>query len=206
MGRLTPVFVLLVLLAALSRAGMAEARGHATPGPRLLTPGRGAAVAAPPQLRWTRVRGATYYNVQLFRGHRKLLSAWPSSASFQLRAHWRFAGHTRRLTQGRYRWYVWPGYGARAERRYGKLVGSRSFVLSPVTVQAPAPPPPASDPVPAGQEQQQEGDGGKHWGDHGGEDNGDSGVVPGGQEQQNGDRGDRGERGDHGGGDGHDGD
>ena len=41
-----------------------------------------------------------------------------------------FAGHAQTLAPGRYRWYVWPGFGARAERRFGRLVGSRSFVVS----------------------------------------------------------------------------
>ena len=118
------------VVTAVDAAGNASRRTvGVTPGPRLLTPMWGAGVAAPPLLGWTRVRRATYYNVQLFRGHRKLLSAWPSSTSFQLRASWRFAGHTRRLSPGRYRWYVWPGYGKRSTRRFGELIGSRSFVV-----------------------------------------------------------------------------
>ena len=36
-----------------------------------------ARVSRAPLLRWKRKRGATYYNVQLFRGSRKILSAWP---------------------------------------------------------------------------------------------------------------------------------
>ena len=119
------------IVTAIDEAGNTSRRVvRVTPGPRLLAPAGGAGVAAPPRLAWTRVHRATYYNVQLFRGHRKLLSAWPSSPSLQLRARWRFAGHTRRLTPGRYRWYVWPGFGKRGERRFGPLVGRSSFVIA----------------------------------------------------------------------------
>ena len=34
-----------------------------------------------------------------------------------------------RLIPGTYRWYVWPGEGRRAERRYGPRIGRRSFVI-----------------------------------------------------------------------------
>lgn len=80
-----------------------------------------AATAGLPVLRWRRVTGARYYNLQLFRGRHKLLSAWPTRARYALTAHWRYAGRMRRMSAGRYRWYVWPGYGPRAERRYGRL-------------------------------------------------------------------------------------
>ena len=100
------------------------------PGPRLLGPPRRATVTAPPLLRWTSVRGARYYNVQLFRGSRKVLSAWPREAQLQLKPRWRFRGRGRRLADGRYRWYVWPGKGPREENRYGDRVGARSFVMA----------------------------------------------------------------------------
>jgi hypothetical protein len=77
----------------------------------------------PPVLRWRAVTQAKYYNVQLFRGGRKILSAWPSHARFRLPRAWRFHGRRHRLIPGTYRWYVWPGYGPRATRHYGKLRG-----------------------------------------------------------------------------------
>ncbi len=100
----------------------------ATPGPRLLAPASGAAVSTPPRLEWTPVRHATYYNVQLYRGG-KILSAWPARASLPLARSWSFAAHRFRLTPGRYRWYVWPGFGARRAARYGKLIGTDSFTV-----------------------------------------------------------------------------
>jgi hypothetical protein len=100
-----------------------------TPGPRLLGPIRDARVPDPPLLRWTRVRGATYYNVQLYRGGEKILSAWPSRAGLRLKKAWSFDHRQRRLPPGRYRWYVWPGFGSRAAHRYGAGIGSSTFVL-----------------------------------------------------------------------------
>ena len=102
----------------------------AVPGPRLVGPERQARISAPPLLRWTPVRRARYYNVQLFRGDRKILSAWPRRPRLQLRPSWRFDGRRHRLVAGvRYRWYVWPGIGPRADRRYGGRIGARSFVV-----------------------------------------------------------------------------
>lgn len=98
--------------------------------PALRAPAAGARVVAPPLLRWTSVRHATYYNVQLYRSGRKILSAWPSNPTFRLAGSWRFEGRTYRLTPGTYRWYVWPGLGRRSANRYGELVGSRSFVVT----------------------------------------------------------------------------
>jgi hypothetical protein len=81
----------------------------------------------PPLLRWKRVRRARYYNVQLFRGSRKVLSVWPTRARYQLKRRWTYRGRTYRLRPGRYRWYVWPGFGPRPRARYGDLLGRRSF-------------------------------------------------------------------------------
>jgi hypothetical protein len=79
-------------------------------------------------LRWTAVRGASYYNVQLFRGNRKVLSLWPTKSRVKLDRSWSFEGRHERLRAGRkYRWFVWPGHGARARADYGPLVGSRTF-------------------------------------------------------------------------------
>jgi hypothetical protein len=112
-------------------AGNAASRDlMATPDPHLLAPDRRGLVIAPPLLRWTPVRGARYYNVQLFRRGRKILSAWPHRPQLQLRKKWRYHGRRFRLTDGRYHWYVWPGFGPRSERRYGERIGARTFVIS----------------------------------------------------------------------------
>ena len=77
----------------------------------------------------TAVPKATYYNVQLYRDGRKILTLWPSATSLRLRSSWTYAGRGYRLTPGVYRWYVWPGLGPRSANRYGKLVGTRSFTV-----------------------------------------------------------------------------
>jgi hypothetical protein len=98
--------------------------------PALVRPANGARLGAPPVLVWRAVGNATYYNVQLFRNGKKVLTAWPRSRSLKLSSSWRFEGRTHRLSPGRYRWYVWPGFGPRSASRYGKLVGTRTFVVT----------------------------------------------------------------------------
>ncbi|MBA2359637.1 MAG: hypothetical protein H0V79_01655 [Actinobacteria bacterium] len=99
----------------------------------LFAPAAGARVTRPPLLRWRPVRGASYYNVQLYRAGRKVLSAWPTRTRLQLRAQWRFNGRAQRLEPGVYRWYVWPGRGQITARRYGKVLGSSTFVVRSAT-------------------------------------------------------------------------
>lgn len=82
---------------------------------------------SPLVLRWKPARRASYYNVQIYRAGKKVLSSWPSHARLQLRRSWSFAGHKFRLKPGRYRWYVWPGYGSRAAARYGHRIVSGTF-------------------------------------------------------------------------------
>lgn len=85
--------------------------------------------AAPtPILRWGRVRGAGYYNLQVFRGSKRIYSAWPTGHQVGLTAAWRWSGRRRFLIPGQYRWYVWAGFGARKLARY-RFVGSERFVL-----------------------------------------------------------------------------
>jgi hypothetical protein len=85
--------------------------------------------AAPnPILRWEPFRDAGYYNVQLFRGSKRIFSSWPTSHQVGLPETWKWSSHHFRLTPGRYRWYVWAGLGARTLARY-HIVGGASFVV-----------------------------------------------------------------------------
>jgi HYR domain-containing protein len=106
----------------------------------LVAPPDGAKVKAPPKLVWVASGGtlyaavhvasaATYYNVQLFRGSVKILSAWPKKNALVLHKKWKYRGRRYRLAKGTYRWYVWPGIGAKADARYGPLLGSSSFKM-----------------------------------------------------------------------------
>jgi hypothetical protein len=81
-------------------------------------------------LDWRRVKGADYYNVQVFRNGRKILSAWPRFSQLRLKKHWKFRGVRRNLSAGIYRWYVWPGFGARSAHRYGKLITQKRFKIT----------------------------------------------------------------------------
>ena len=107
----------------------------------LLAPAEGARVAKPPALVWRSVRGARYYNLQLFRipagarssqavsADQKILSVWPAKTRFKLTRTWRYLGKRYRLSRGTYRWFVWPGFGVRADAKYGALLGQQSFVV-----------------------------------------------------------------------------
>jgi hypothetical protein len=93
----------------------------------LQLPRAGAVVHAPPRLAWVRVARAAFYNVQLFFGGRKVLSAWPSGSRFGLKQRWFYSGRSFRLKKGTYSWYVWPGFGTRAKSHYGRLLGLSTF-------------------------------------------------------------------------------
>jgi len=84
--------------------------------------------AAKPILRWNRVHGAQYYNVQLYRGTKRVFAAWPVKNQLGLPAGWRWNGKRQRLSPGKYRWYVWAGFGARSFAHY-QTVGSAQFIV-----------------------------------------------------------------------------
>jgi hypothetical protein len=113
-------------VARCERSG-ADGRG----GVRLTAPSARAVVRAgrPPLLRWTPVRAARYYDVQLFRNRRKVLSAWPSQPRYRLRPRWSYRGERPRLAPGRYRRAVWPGLGPRSRADYGRRMGPSTFVV-----------------------------------------------------------------------------
>jgi hypothetical protein len=90
------------------------------------------AKAKRPILTWRARPKVKYYNLQLFRNGRKILSAWPTVASYTLKPSWRFHGRIYKLAAGRYRWYVWPGYGPRSAHRYGRLL-TKGVVTVPTT-------------------------------------------------------------------------
>lgn len=95
----------------------------------LLNPAPGESVKLPPLLVWTPVNRATYYNVQLSRGGR-VLSVWPTRARLRLPRSWVYQERRHRLRPGIYRWYVWPGFGRPDARKYGRLLGASSFVVT----------------------------------------------------------------------------
>jgi hypothetical protein len=96
---------------------------------RLLSPRANARLHRPPLLRWRKVQKARYYNVQVFRKGRKVLSAWPTKPHYRLRRSWHYRGRRYRLVDATYHWYLWAGYGRRSAHHYGNLLGKRSFVV-----------------------------------------------------------------------------
>lgn len=85
-------------------------------------------VSVSPILRWRPAPRATYYHVQLFRGGKRILAAWPSDPQLALRPAWAWGRHRYRLGRGTYRWYVWAGFGPRSSSQYKRL-GTAAFVV-----------------------------------------------------------------------------
>jgi hypothetical protein len=105
-------------------------RGRSTrvpPSVLLKSPGDGRVVRSAPVLRWSAVRKATFYNVQVFYRSQKVLSAWPRKPRRALAQRWVYGGHSFSLRKGRYTWYVWPAFGPKAKSRYGQLLGQGTF-------------------------------------------------------------------------------
>ncbi len=96
----------------------------------LLAPLAGARVSAPPLLRWRAVPKAKFYNAQVYRQGRKILSLWPQRSRLKMTRSWDHQGRTFRLKPGVYTWYVWPGFGTLAKPRFGKMLGQSSFRVS----------------------------------------------------------------------------
>ncbi len=97
-------------LITVDRAGNAATPVAITATPKALLLARplpNAKITSPPLLKWRRVAGASYYNVQLYRGPTKVLSTWPTASNVKLRLTWRYDGKKHSLTPGTYIWYVW---------------------------------------------------------------------------------------------------
>ena len=99
--------------------------------PRLpvFAPRAGAVVSGPPLVSWTPVKRARFYNLQLYQGRTKVFTTWLTGTKYRLPASWEYAGQRHQLVPGSYRVLLWPAFGSRTAPRYGKLLGSTSFVL-----------------------------------------------------------------------------
>jgi hypothetical protein len=117
------------LIVAYDRSDNASGGTPATvpPSALLRSPRDGRIVRRPPLLRWTPVRKATFYNVQVYYRGQKILSAWPAKPRRTLARRWAYGGHRFSMRRGTYIWYVWPGFGPRAKSRYGQLLGQGTF-------------------------------------------------------------------------------
>ena len=108
---------------------VAEATVSASPRPPLYRPAQGALVRAPIAFAWEAVEGVGFYNFQLLRNQKKVLSAWPRVAGLSLGSTWRYAGKRYRLEPGVYHWYVWGARGSRERPIFGRPLGSSTFVV-----------------------------------------------------------------------------
>jgi hypothetical protein len=93
----------------------------------LESPANGRTVRSPPVLRWAPVRKATFYNVQVYYGDKKVLSAWPTKPHRALSRRWAYGGRRFTLRRGAYVWFVWPAFGPKAQSRFGQLLGQGTF-------------------------------------------------------------------------------
>jgi len=90
-----------------------------------------AAPRAVQPLRWNAVTDATYYDVVLWRGGKRLLDLWPVAPTVDLSTAQVNHGSQTRLSPGRYLWFVYPGVGAKSSRRSGALAASGVLVVHP---------------------------------------------------------------------------
>jgi hypothetical protein len=77
-------------------------------------------------IHWKEVPNATYYDVVLWRDGKRLLDVWPTSARALLPRNMSPRGG---LSPGRYLWFIYPGFDAKALQHYGALAGSGVFVI-----------------------------------------------------------------------------
>ncbi len=75
------------------------------------------------RLTWPTVKGARYYNVQIFAGKKRVAVGWPAG-------HALVVPHAKLHKGVKYTWYVWPGLGAKAKAHYGKLIGKNVFTFT----------------------------------------------------------------------------
>jgi hypothetical protein len=115
---------------ALDEAGNGITRAvGALPRVPVFAPRSGSVVSGPPLVSWTPVKRARFYNLQLYRGSAKVYTTWLTGTRYRLPAGWEYGGKQLRLEPGRYRVLIWPAFGTRSAPRYGKLLGTTSFVV-----------------------------------------------------------------------------
>jgi hypothetical protein len=113
-----------VALFAVDRSGNASSPARRTVSLASLIPLRpltGSKVVEAPRLTWKAKDGTAYYNIQVFRDGRRILTEWPSTASFRL--------PETLLEPGTYTWFVWPALkGKGSAATFGDLIGRATFV------------------------------------------------------------------------------
>ena len=117
-------------IASLDHAGNVSAVREVTAWPSPISrPGYRSVVHRPPLVDWKPVRRAAYFNMQVWRDGRKILSIWPRLSQYRLSSSWTFKGKRHMLAGGQVSVYVWAGFGPRAAARYGPLYGRTVFLV-----------------------------------------------------------------------------
>ena len=93
----------------------------------LLAPPEGATLREAPRLPLVKVKDADYYNLQLWRGKRKVGTWWPRNDALHAPSRWTFDGKSYRFAPGIYSWYLWPGFGPLSKADYGDMLGQSRF-------------------------------------------------------------------------------
>ena len=95
----------------------------------LLGPAAGSTVKTPPLLRWKAVKGATFYNVQLYRNGVKVLSTWPGAANCGSPRRGRTAARSSGSRPATTAGTSGARAGTRAKPVYGTVLGSSTFTV-----------------------------------------------------------------------------
>ena len=80
-------------------------------------------------LAWAPAKGAVAYEVQLFRGTRRVLLMRTREPVLRLRPTWRYEGRVVRRERGTYVWYVWPVFPG--DRRPPAAIVQTRVTLAP---------------------------------------------------------------------------
>lgn len=113
-----------------SRPGLQEKRGTSSGSPGT-PPTSASQVGGPttPVFSWVAVRGATYYDFELFRGAERVFTGRPREPRLTLPSTWTYAGRRFTRAPGSYRWLVRPVFHANTKTRYGPAIVSAKLVL-----------------------------------------------------------------------------
>jgi hypothetical protein len=95
------------------------------PTPRGATPTR---TPARQVFAWVPTARASHYKVEFFQRGAKVFEAFPTSPRIALPARWVYRGRRFELAPGRYLWSVRPGYGARRDGGYGRIIVRSTWV------------------------------------------------------------------------------
>jgi hypothetical protein len=84
-------------------------------------------------LRWAPTSNASYYNVVVWYGGKRVLDIWPRQPHVEFPHVWNYRGKAYRLELGRYLWFVYPYLGRRGEGRFVGLTQHGVLLSKPAS-------------------------------------------------------------------------